>query len=55
MLGWAVTFLIIGLVAGVLGFTGVAGVAVEIAWILFVGGLILFVVFLFLGRRRPPV
>jgi uncharacterized membrane protein YtjA (UPF0391 family) len=51
MLGWAVTFLIIALIAGVLGFSGIAGTAVNIAWILFVVGLILAVVFGLLGRR----
>jgi uncharacterized membrane protein YtjA (UPF0391 family) len=54
MLYWAAVFLIIGLVAGLLGFTGIAGTAVNIAWILFVVGLILALVFLVLGRR-PPV
>ena len=55
MIGWAVTFLIIALIAGVLGFSGIAGTAVNIAWILFVVGLILAVVFMLFGRRRPPV
>jgi uncharacterized membrane protein YtjA (UPF0391 family) len=30
MLGWAVTFLIVALIAAVLGFGGIAGFAVEI-------------------------
>ena len=51
MIGWAVTFLIVALVAAVLGFTGIAGVASNIAWILFVVGLILAVVFALFGRR----
>ena len=51
MLSWAVTFLIIGLIAGVLGLTGIAGAATQIAWILFVVFLILFVVSLVMGRR----
>jgi len=51
MIGWAVTFLIIAIIAGVLGFSGIAGTAVNIAWILFVVGLILAVVFGLLGRR----
>ncbi len=55
MISWAVTFLIIALIAGVLGFTGIAGTSAHIAWILFVVGLILAVVFAITGRRRPPV
>lgn len=51
MLGWSITFLIIALIAAVLGFTGVAGTAVGIAKILFVVFLVLFVVSLLLGRR----
>ncbi len=55
MFGWAITFLVIALVAGVLGFSGIAGVATNIAWILFVVGLIMAVVFFLMGRRRPPL
>jgi len=51
MLNWAVTFLVVALIAGVLGLTGVAGAATQIAWILFVIFLILFVVGLVMGRR----
>lgn len=51
MLRWAVIFLIIGLVAAVLGASGVAGAATNIAWILFVIGLIMAVVFFFMGRK----
>jgi uncharacterized membrane protein YtjA (UPF0391 family) len=54
MIYWAAVFLVIGLVAGLLGFAGIAGTAVNIAWILFVVGLILALVFFVLGRR-PPV
>jgi uncharacterized membrane protein YtjA (UPF0391 family) len=54
MISWAVTFLIIALIAAVLGFTGIAGTAVHIAWILVVVGLVLALVFGLLGRR-PPV
>jgi uncharacterized membrane protein YtjA (UPF0391 family) len=51
MLRWAVLFLIIALIAGVLGFTNIAAGASNIAWILFVVFLILFVVSLVMGRR----
>ena len=44
MLGWALTFLVIALIAAVLGFGGVAAVSVEIAQILFVVFLVLFIV-----------
>ncbi len=52
MLNWAVTFLIIALVAGVLGFGGIAGTSVGIAKILFAVFLVLFVVSLLFGRYR---
>jgi uncharacterized membrane protein YtjA (UPF0391 family) len=52
MFHWAVVFLVVGLIAAVFGFSGLAGTAVHIAWILFVVGLILFVVPMVLGRRR---
>ena len=54
MLSWAVTFFIIALIAAVLGFSGIAGTAVNIAWILAVIGIILAIVFAVAGRR-PPV
>jgi uncharacterized membrane protein YtjA (UPF0391 family) len=54
MLSWALTFLIIAIVAGIFGFSGIAGTATNIAWILFVVGLILAVIF-FITGRRPPV
>lgn len=49
MLKWAFVFLIIGLVAGLLGFTGIAGTAVGIAKILFFAALVIFLIFLLLG------
>jgi uncharacterized membrane protein YtjA (UPF0391 family) len=55
MLGYAITFLIVALVAAALGFGGIAGVSVEIARILFVVFLVLFVVTLIFGRRGPNV
>ncbi len=52
MLYWAAVFLIIGLLAGVLGFGGmVAGTAVSIAKVLFLLFVVLFVVSLLMGRR----
>ena len=54
MLYWAAVFLVIALLAAVLGFSGIAGISMNIAWILFVVGLILAIVFFVVGRR-PPV
>jgi uncharacterized membrane protein YtjA (UPF0391 family) len=51
MMSLAVTFLVIALIAAVLGFSGIAGAAVNIAWILFVVGILLAIVFAVLGRR----
>ena len=44
MLGWAVTFLIVALIAAVLGFGGIAGTAIEIAKIIFFVAILLFVI-----------
>jgi uncharacterized membrane protein YtjA (UPF0391 family) len=55
MLRWALLFLIIALVAGALGLFRASFIASEIAWILFVVFLLLFVVSLVFGRRGPPV
>lgn len=53
MIYWAAVFLIIAIVAGLLGLGGVAFISKEIAWILFIVGLILAVVSFVLGRRTP--
>lgn len=50
MLGWALTFLVIAIIAGVLGFGVVAGTAASIAKLLFFVFLVLFVVALITGR-----
>jgi len=55
MFNWAVTFLIIAIIAGVLGFGGIAGTSVELAKIAFFAGLVLAVTFALLGRKGPPV
>jgi uncharacterized membrane protein YtjA (UPF0391 family) len=49
MLRYAVIFLIIGLIAGLLGFTSIAGAAIGIAKIFFFIFLVLFLLFLVLG------
>jgi uncharacterized membrane protein YtjA (UPF0391 family) len=44
MLGWVITFLVIALIAGLLGFGGIAGASIEIAKIIFFIALVLFLV-----------
>jgi uncharacterized membrane protein YtjA (UPF0391 family) len=55
MLGWVVTFLIIGLIAAILGFGGIAGASFGIAKLLFFIFMVLFliaIVFGTIGGRR---
>jgi uncharacterized membrane protein YtjA (UPF0391 family) len=56
MLGWAITFLIVAIVAAVLGFGGIAGFAVEAAKLIFVVAIILFAIAAVVGlvRGRSP-
>jgi uncharacterized membrane protein YtjA (UPF0391 family) len=55
MLYWALVFLIVALVAGLFGFTGIYLAAAGIAKILFIIFLVLFLIsLLFGGLRRPP-
>ncbi|MBX3049642.1 MAG: DUF1328 domain-containing protein [Anaerolineales bacterium] len=51
MLRWALTFLVVALIAGVLGFGGIAGTAEGIARVLFGLFLILALVSFIFGRR----
>lgn len=53
MLALAVAFLIVGIIAGIFGFGGIAGTATWIAQVLFFVFLIAFIVSLFWGRRSP--
>jgi uncharacterized membrane protein YtjA (UPF0391 family) len=53
MLYWALMFLVIALVAAVLGFGTLSAGAATIAKVLFVLFLVLFVVSLLMGARRP--
>ena len=52
MLHYAVVFLVIALVAALLGFTGIAAGAVEIARILFFIFVVLFIASLVMGLTR---
>lgn len=51
MLRWAILFLIVAIIAAVFGFGGIAAAATDIARLLFVVFLVLFVITLFIGRR----
>ena len=58
MLDWVVIFFILALVAGVLGFSGVEIISLDIAKILFVIFLILFAISLLarlFGVKKPPM
>jgi uncharacterized membrane protein YtjA (UPF0391 family) len=45
----------VAIVAAVLGFSGIAGMATNIAWILFVVGLVLAIIFAVTGRSRRAI
>jgi uncharacterized membrane protein YtjA (UPF0391 family) len=49
MLKWALIFLVIALIAGLLGFTGIAGTSMAIAKTLFFIFLVIFLVLLLAG------
>ena len=51
MFTWSLTFLFVGLIAGLLGLSGIAGTTTQIAWNTFVVFLILYLVSL-VARRR---
>jgi uncharacterized membrane protein YtjA (UPF0391 family) len=57
MLHWALTFLVLGLIAALFGFTGIAGASIGIAKILFFVFLAIFAVVLLMGaaRGRDPL
>ena len=56
MLRAALLFLVIAIVAGLLGLFRTEYIASEVAWVLFVVFLVMFVLSLVLGRRAgPPV
>ncbi|CAH1654114.1 conserved hypothetical protein [Hyphomicrobiales bacterium] len=57
MISWAITFLVIALIAAVLGFGGIAGTAISIAQIIFYVAIVLFIisaiVSILRGRQSP--
>ena len=52
MLSWAVTFLVIALIAVLLGFGGIAGVSIELAKIVFFVAIVLFAISVVAGLVR---
>ncbi|MFG1477321.1 DUF1328 domain-containing protein [Xanthobacter sp. V4C-4] len=52
MLSWAITFLVVALIAAVLGFGGIAGTAIEMAKLVFFVAIILFVASAVIGLLR---
>jgi uncharacterized membrane protein YtjA (UPF0391 family) len=54
MLYYALVFFVLGLVAGAMGLFGMAAIAGQIAWILFLVGIVLLVIHLITGRRAGP-
>jgi uncharacterized membrane protein YtjA (UPF0391 family) len=52
MFGWALALLIVALIAGVLGFGGVAIISAEIAKIIFIIAIILFLASIIVGLLR---
>jgi len=52
MFGWVVTFLIVALIAGILGFGGIAGASIEIAKIIFFIAVVLFLISAVFGLVR---
>ncbi|MGL4309125.1 MAG: DUF1328 domain-containing protein [Paracoccaceae bacterium] len=57
MFGWALTFLVVALIAAALGFGGVAGTSASIAQVLFFIFLAFFVASLLMRvlRGKPPL
>ena len=52
MLSWVVTFLVVALIAGILGFGGIAGASIEIAKMIFFIAVVLFLVSAVVGLVR---
>jgi uncharacterized membrane protein YtjA (UPF0391 family) len=52
MLSWVVTFLVVALIAGILGFGGIAGASIEMAKIVFFIAVVLFLVSAVVGLAR---
>jgi uncharacterized membrane protein YtjA (UPF0391 family) len=49
MLHYALVFLVVGLIAGILGMAGIAAIAGQIAWVLFLIGVVMLVIHVVAG------
>ena len=52
MFSWVVAFLIVALIAGILGFGGIAGASIEIAKAIFFIAVVLFLISAVVGLAR---
>lgn len=52
MFRWGIIFLVIALIAAALGFGGLAGTAAWAAKVVFVVGIVIFLISLFTGRKK---
>jgi uncharacterized membrane protein YtjA (UPF0391 family) len=53
MLNHAILFFILALIAGALGYFGLAAIASQIAWVLLIVAVVLLAVHILTGRRPP--
>ncbi|HYC45134.1 MAG TPA: DUF1328 domain-containing protein [Burkholderiales bacterium] len=53
MLNYAILFFVLALIAGALGYFGLAAIASQIAWILLIIAVVFLIVHMFTGRRPP--
>ncbi len=57
MLSWALTFLVLALVAAALGFSGIASISMEMAQLIFLIFIVLFIITALahvITGRKPP-
>jgi uncharacterized membrane protein YtjA (UPF0391 family) len=54
MLNWALTFLVVAIIAAFFGFGGVAGTSMDFAKVLFFLFLVLSLISFLFGWKRPP-
>ncbi len=55
MFGWVAAFLIVALIAGIVGFGGIAGASVELAKLIFFIAIVLFMISAIVGLARRRI